>query len=62
MNNTTLTQQLTDKEIAQALGVSRMTVWRWTKAGRLPQPRKIGERTTRWDSEEVMAAIQKIAA
>ena len=62
MNNTTLTQQLTDKEIAKALGVSRMTVWRWTKAGRLPQPRKLGGHTTRWDSREVMEAIQKIAA
>ena len=62
MNNTTLTQQLTDKEIAKALGVSRMTVWRWTKAGRLPQSRKLGGHTTRWDSREVMEAIQKIAA
>ena len=62
MDNTTLTQQLTDRDVAQALGISRMTVWRWAKAGRLPQPRKIGERTTRWDSKEVMEAIQKTAA
>ena len=62
MDNTTLTQQLTDRDVAQALGISRMTVWRWAKAGRLPQPRKIGERTTRWDSKEVMEAIQKMAA
>ena len=62
MNDTTLTQQLTDKDIAKALGISRMTVWRWTKAGRIPQPRKIGERTTRWDSREVMEAIHKTAA
>ena len=62
MNNTALTQQLTDKEIAQALGISRMTVWRWAKAGRLPQPRKLGAHTTRWDSKEVQAAIQKMAA
>lgn len=60
--NATLTQQLTDKEIAQALGISRMTVWRWAKAGRLPQPRKLGANTTRWDSNEVQAAIQKMAA
>ena len=65
MNNTTLTQQLTqqltDKEVAHALGISRMSVWRWTKAGRLPKPRKIGGNTTRWDSVEVMAAIRKMA-
>ena len=62
MNNTTLTQQLTDKEIAQALGISRMTVWRWAKAGRLPQPRKLGIRTTRWDSGEIQAVIHKMTA
>ena len=58
MNNTTLTQQLTDREIAQALGISRMTVWRWTKAGRLPQPRKLGAHTTRWDSLELVESLQ----
>ena len=62
MDNTTLTQQLTDRDVAQALGISRMTVWRWTKAGRLPQPRKLGGKTTRWDSLEVMEAIHKMAA
>ena len=66
MNNTainaTLTQQLTDREVAKALGISRMSVWRWVKAGRLPQPRKLGGNTTRWDSKEVMEAIHKTAA
>ena len=62
MDNTALTQQLTDREIAEALGISRMTVWRWTKAGRLPKPRKLGGHTTRWDSLEVMEAIRKMAA
>ena len=62
MDNTTLAQQLTDKELAKALGVGRMTVWRWAKAGRIPQPRKIGAHTTRWDSREEQAAIQKMAA
>lgn len=65
MNNTainaTLTQQLTDRDVAKLLGISRMTVWRWTKAGRLPQPRKLGAHTTRWDSLEVMEAIHKTA-
>ena len=66
MNNTTLTQQLTqqltDKEVGKALGISRMSVWRWAKSGRLPQPRKLGANSTRWDSREVQAAIQKMAA
>ena len=57
-----ITRQLTDIEVGQALGISRATVWRWAKAGRIPKPRKIGENTTRWDSREVQAAIQKMAA
>lgn len=62
MDGTTLTRQLTDREVGQALGISRATVWRWAKAGRIPKPRKIGENSTRWDSREVQAAIQKMAA
>ncbi len=62
MDNTALAQQLTVLEVGKALGVSPATVWRWAKAGRIPQPRKIGENSTRWDSREVQAAIQKMAA
>lgn len=62
MDNATLTQQLTDKEVGKALGISRASVWRWAKAGHIPQPRKIGENSTRWDSKEVQAAIQKMSA
>lgn len=61
MDSTTLTQQLRDREVAQALGVSRMTVWRWAKAGLIPQPHKLGIRTTRWDGREVMEVIRKMA-
>lgn len=62
MDNSALVQQLTVLEVGKALGVSPATVWRWAKAGRIPQPRKIGENSTRWDSREVQAAIQKMAA
>ena len=62
MNNSALVQQLTVLEVGKALGVSPATVWRWAKAGRIPQPRKIGENSTRWDSRELQAAIQKMAA
>ena len=62
MDNSTLAQQLTVLEVGKALGVSPATVWRWAKAGRIPQPRKIGENSTRWDSREVQTAIQKMAA
>ena len=62
MDNTALVQQLTVLEVGKALGVSPATVWRWAKSGRIPQPRKLGANSTRWDSREVQAAIQKMAA
>ena len=62
MNNSALVQQLTVLEVGKALGVSPATVWRWAKAGRIPQPRKLGANSTRWDSVEVQTAIQKMAA
>ena len=61
MNNSALAQQLTVLEVGKALGVSPATVWRWAKAGRIPQPRKLGANSTRWDSQEVRAAIHKTA-
>ena len=61
MDNSALVQQLTVLEVGKALGVSPATVWRWAKAGRIPQPRKLGANSTRWDSREVQAAIQKMA-
>lgn len=62
MDNSALVQQLTVLEVGKALGVSPATVWRWVKAGRIPQPRKLGANSTRWDSKEVQAAIQKMSA
>ena len=61
MVDSALAQQLTVLEVGKALGVSPATVWRWAKAGRIPQPRKLGANSTRWDSREVQAAIQKMA-
>ena len=45
-------------KLADRLGVSRRTVWRWTKEGRLPKPRKLGDNTTRYDVAEVKAWIE----
>ena len=53
MDSATLPQHLTDNEVGSLLGISRASVWRWAKSGRIPQPRKIGENTTRWDGLEV---------
>lgn len=51
-------QQINDVKLAEMLSISRATVWRWVKNGTLPQPRKLGRNTTRWDVEEVSKAIK----
>ena len=42
-----------DKDIADALGVSRNTVWRWTREGRLAPPVKLGPGCSRWRESAV---------
>lgn len=47
--------------LAKALEVSPCTVWRWSKpGGKLPQPHKLSEGTTRWNLGEVHAALTKL--
>lgn len=44
-------------------GKSRVTIWRWEKAGEFPKHRKIGKRSVAWLSSEVDAWLQsKIAS
>ena len=42
-------------ELAADLGVGRTTVWRWTRAGLLPAPTKLGRQSV-YDSEAIAAA------
>lgn len=47
-----------NQQIVQALfGISPATVWRRVKSGALPQPRRYGLRTTRWNVGELKAAL-----
>lgn len=46
MKNTTTF--LRDTEAAVRYGVSRPTIWRWTKNGKFPNPVKLGGGSTRW--------------
>ena len=39
-------------EIARRLGVDRITVWKWVRAGRFPAPLRIG-RARRWKESTV---------
>jgi prophage regulatory protein len=40
---------LSDNDVAERLGVSRATIWRWTnKSPDFPQPYRFGGAVTRW--------------
>lgn len=46
---------VSDKAVAERYGVSRDCVWRWVRAGRLPSPYRLAEKTTRWAEDELDA-------
>lgn len=41
------------QQIADKVGIHRVTPWRWVKQGRLCKPRKISANTTRWLGREL---------
>lgn len=48
---------VTDLFLADRYSVSRATIWRWAKIGKLPPPQKIGENTSRWELAEADARV-----
>ena len=40
------------------LPISPATIWRWCKAGTFPQPFKLGQNCTVWDSAEINLWIE----
>ena len=48
-----------DQVLARYFSVSRQRIWVWSKEGKLPNPIKHGEATTRWKNSEVCVAEQK---
>ena len=46
--NTAPRHYVRDTDLAERYGVSRNTIWRWAKEGRLPSPVKLGPGVTRW--------------
>lgn len=57
LDNLPASALLSDREIAQLVGVAPTTIWRWAKAGILPPPQRIGLRCTRWNLGEVRKAL-----
>ena len=50
------TRWVTDKFLSDYFQVSRITIWRWAKIGKLPPPKKIGDNCTRWDFQKITQA------
>ena len=46
------------RDVANLLGTSETTVWRYTQQGHLPAPIKLGNNMTRWRADEISAHIQ----
>lgn len=46
-------------QVLAVFPVSRSTWWAGVKAGRYPQPVKLGERCTAWRAEEIRALIEQ---
>lgn len=44
---------LTDRQLAEHYAVSRATIWRWVRQGRLPPPIHISAGTTRFSAEAI---------
>ncbi|MEI6168619.1 MAG: helix-turn-helix domain-containing protein [bacterium] len=45
--------RVTVMELARTCKVTRRTIWKWIKVGKLPQPKKQGKRLRFWDYEQV---------
>ena len=48
---------VSDRFLADRYGVSRQTIWRWARIGKLPHPQKIGDNTSRWELGEADAHV-----
>lgn len=44
---------LTDKQVASIFKLTRPSIWRLVKEGRIPQPVKIAANSTRWRKSDI---------
>jgi len=40
-------------DLAARFRVHPVTIWKWVRAGLLPQPVKLGPNTTRWHADQI---------
>ena len=48
--------------VERSIGVSRVTLWRWVKAGRFPKPVQLGPQAVGWLEHEIDAWLEARAA
>lgn len=53
---------LSAKQVAEMFSISRVTVWRWVRSGRLPTPIKLSPSCSRWRIADLEALERKSAA
>lgn len=49
-------------EVCRRVGLSRPSIYRLLKAGRLPQPTYPAQRAPRWRSDEIDEFIERVSA
>ncbi|AZU69883.1 AlpA family phage regulatory protein [Escherichia coli] len=52
------TQYLRPKDLANQLGISVSSLWRWARTGKIPKPIKLSERVTAWSSTEINSWLE----
>ena len=50
--------QVSSSEVCRLFGISRTTLWKWVKAGRIPEPRYVELREPRWRLGELVALLE----
>ncbi len=56
----TFDELLTVKDVAELYCLSTRDVYRKARCGELPQPVKLGPRTTRWKASEIQAHLDSL--
>lgn len=44
---------LTQREVANRLGVTERTIFTWRREGKFPPPRRLGTRSLRWEEHQI---------
>jgi prophage regulatory protein len=54
-----LPRYLRAPEVANRLGISKSTLWKWTDEGRFPKPALVGPNVRAWRDDVVAAWMRK---